>query len=261
MKVSNSSIQAFKQCRRMYQLRYLYGLEPIQTAEAIERGLAYHELVEGLLNGDCTLDSCENPKIRAMGAAFQTYIMPQLARESTEKWVSYKTKSGHTVVGRVDALTKDNEVVEHKTTSGPVDGDYFRKLDFDEQIPTYMLACRSNKIIYTVCAVPSIRQKKGETEEEFYRRCVDWFAEDVLNRITFVVITRDQAQLDAFADEQDKIISEMENCQFFYRNPGNCYKYGRLCEYAPVCMDYDPEQEYIEFKRREKHEEAGEAKD
>lgn len=267
MKVSNSSIQAFKACRRMYELKYIYGLEPVESSEAIKRGLKYHEAVENLIKQDIVVaDDIDDPKIRAMVEAFRIFVLPKLRAlynvSEAENWFSYTTKSGHTVVGRIDALSKDGVIVEHKTTSGAVDGDYFAKLEFDEQIPTYMIAQGSDKVIYTVCAAPLLRQKKVESEEDYFKRCLEWYIEDPDQRIVCTEIKLDKDRLEQFADEQDAVISEMENCKLFYRNPNHCYRYNRLCEYAPVCMNFDPEQEYIEFKRREKHDETtGEAKD
>lgn len=258
MRVSNSGIQTFKSCRRLYQLKYLYGLEPAQTADALSRGIQYHELVEGLLMGRSHFKDCDDPKIKAMATAFQMYLMPNLTDvNAAEEWFTYKTKSGHLVVGRVDAKTKNREIVEHKTTSGLIDGDYFMKLDMDEQIPTYMLACQSNHILYTVCSVPSIRQKKTESDEEFYLRCVDWYSEDTERKIQCVKLFRSNEQLREFAEEQDAVITEMDNCKLFYRNPSHCSKWGRMCEFASVCMDYDPNKEYIQFKRRETYEPSG----
>lgn len=259
MRASNSSIQTFKACRRLYELKYKYGLEPVQTADSLKRGLKYHDLVEGILTGQSRFKDCDDAKIKAMATAFQMYVMPKIMAETTEEWFSYKTKSGHEVVGRVDGRTWQNEIIEHKTTSGSVDGQYFSSLEMDEQIPTYMLAFDTNCVWYTVCAVPTIRQKKNEADNEFYMRCVLWYSEDTDSKIQCVKIFRDAEQLEKFADEQDAILNEMEGCKNFYRNPSNCRKWGRMCEYAPVCMSYDPEQEYVQFKRRESYESSGEA--
>lgn len=260
MRASNSAIQTFKECRRLYELKYKYGLEPIQTADALKRGLRYHDLVEGLLNGESRFRDCNDPKVKAMATAFQMYVMPYIQAEATEEWFSYTTESGHKIVGRIDGRTIGNEVIEHKTTSGSIDGDYFARLDFDEQIPTYMLACNSNWVWYTVCSTPTIRQKKNESDDEFYLRCVEWFADDTEHKVTCVKLFRDDEQLKSFAAEQDAVVSEMENCKLFYRNPSNCMKWGRMCEYASVCMNYNPEQEYIQFRRRETtYEKAGKA--
>ena len=265
MKASNSAIQMFKSCRRLYELRYIYELEPVQTAEVLYRGSSYHALVEELLkckfwHCEADLSSCEDPKTRAMAAAFQKYILPTIEAEATEEWFNYWTPSGHTVLGRIDGRTPSGEVIEHKTTSGSIDGSYFQRLEFDEQIPTYMIACKSNSVIYTVCATPTIRQKKDETDEQFFNRCLDWYKEDTDSKIVCTKLFRSDEQLGKFLKEQDAILTEMENCKNFYRNPSHCMKWGRMCEFAPVCMNYDPNQEYVQFKRRVKYDKkTGEA--
>lgn len=244
MKASNSRIQCFKSCRRLYELKYIYGLEPIKQSDAIQRGLAYHEAVEKILSGE--QPTFDDPKIAAMVTAFQKYI--KLDIDAVEEWFAYNTPSGHTVVGRIDGRTKNGSIVEHKTTSSAIDGQYFLRLDMDEQIPTYMLSQNTNSIYYTVCQTPSIRQRKGETELEFYSRCVDWYDD---SKIVCVPMFRSDKQLFAFMAEQDAVLNEMENCKVFYRNPNHCMKYGRLCEYAPICMNYNPSEEYVQFRKRE----------
>ena len=271
MKTSNSAIQTFKSCRRLYELKYIHNLEPVETADALKTGISYHEGVEWLLKewldyhvGTPSIQ-IEDPKVKAMVMAFNFYIIPKLTAMGvkpvdTEEWFSYETESGHVIVGRVDGKMTGNIVIEHKTTSSPVDGAYFQKLEFDEQIPTYMLAFNADTILYTVCQKPTIRQKKNESDEDFFKRCCDWYDEDTESKINVIELKKSWDELETFKVEQDAIVTEMENCKLFYRNPSNCSKWGRMCEYASVCMNYDPEKEYIQFKRRENHyEEAGKA--
>lgn len=275
MRASNSAIQTFKACRRLYELKYVYGLEPVQTADALSRGLAYHEGVEELIErwNDYTYSTAsaeklsDDPKIRAMVFAFNVHVIPKLTLNcikiseiKPEEWIEYETPSGHLVVGRVDGITTGHNVIEHKTTSGPIDGAYWQKLEFDEQIPTYMLGCNSQTVYYTVCQTPTIRQKKGESDEDFFDRCVHWYDEDTESKINVLTIRKTEKELERFREEQDAILTEMESCKLFYRNPSHCMKWGRMCEYASVCMNYDPSQEYVQFKRREDtYEKAGKA--
>lgn len=272
MRASNSSIQAFKACRRLYELKYKYELEPVQTAEALSRGIKYHEGVEMLLKEWMDYHKgtpsilIEDPKIKAMVFAFNMYIIPKLASTfkvspvCVEEWFSYKTDSGHIIGGRVDGKMSGNCIIEHKTTSGLIDGAYYQRLEFDEQIPTYMLAFNSNRILYTVCSVPTIRQKKNESDDDFFKRCLDWYEEDTEMKINVIEIKKTDEELKRFKVEQDSIVTEMENCKLFYRNPNHCMKWNRMCEYAPVCMNYEPNHEYVQFKRRESYEKTGEIK-
>lgn len=252
MKLSHSAIQCFKSCRRMYELKYIYGMEPIATSDSIERGLTYHELLENLLNGDPRpIDSCENPKVRAMAVAFMRYIQPQIKKvEAVEDWFEFEINDNCSIIGRLDGRTTDGCVIEHKTTSGAIDGVYLQRLELDEQIPTYMIACGTTTIIYTVCQSPTIRQKRNETDEEFFQRCVDWYEEDTEKKIAVFYLSRSKSELQEFKQELDAISNEIANCKNFYRNPNHCMKWGRLCEYAPICKYYNPEEEYVQFRRR-----------
>lgn len=253
MRTSNSAIQTFKSCPRMYELKYLIGLEPVQKAAPLERGLSYHEAVEAILTGTPVSSGDMLPKVGAMVKAFERYIAPSLDGkvEDVEKWFEYSTITGHTVIGRVDGILKDGRVLEHKTTSGKIDGSYLERLMFDEQILTYMTACKTDKIVYTVCATPTIRQRVGEDDEDFVRRCVDWYEDDVQQKIAIFHIAKTKRELADFAYEQDRMISLIWDCKLYYRNPGNCMRWGRMCEYAPVCQRYDPAKDYIGFKRRD----------
>ena len=248
MKVSQSQIACFKACRRLYELKYCYNLEPIEKQEALSRGLSYHAAVESLLRGESP--DVEDPKIRAMVETFYRNT-GATGVSDVEKWFEYQTPSGHTVIGRMDAVANNGNVIEHKTTSGVIDGAYFQRLEFDEQIPTYMLAANTTEIVYTVCSTPTIRQKKNETAEEFEERCVEWF-EDESGGKKFSVecIQRTPEQLEAFSAEQDAVINIMDSAPVYYRNPAHCMKWGRLCEYAPICNSYAPGVEAIGFKRR-----------
>ena len=114
-----------------------------------------------------------------------------------------------------------------------------------------MLAYGVRKAYYTVCKSPSIRQKNNETEEEFFKRCCEWYDEDTDSKITMREIYHTEEEINNFAREQALTIKEMSDCNLFYRNRGYCYKWGKMCEYAPVCEHYDKEQEYIGFERRE----------
>ena len=248
MKHSNSSIQAYKSCRRMYELKYRYGVEPVQKAEALERGLNYHAKVEQLLKtGDFDHDE---EKTTAMAEAFRDYILPNIPQVATEEWFEWSFADGEQLVGRVDARTIDGAIVEHKTTSGEIDEEYWYQKQYDEQLMTYMLAYDTNRAIYTVCRTPLLRQKQNESGEEYVARCRAWYDEDTERKIATREIVIPQEQLDEFKIMLAQTIGEMERCTLFYRNQAYCTHWGRMCEYAPICQHYDPEQTYIEFRRR-----------
>lgn len=243
-KISISKIKLFKACRRAYWLKYVEGLEPVQRAESLETGASYHARLEqyyrdGYLETDTSKES-------AMAEAYVKHIAPTFKMKVSEEWLE---KDGF--IGRADGIAEDGRLVEHKTTSGSVGDDYEFNTQWDEQIPMYMWLSGARQMYYTVIRKPTIRLKKGETEEEFHDRCVEWYDEDTENKIRVFMVSRTDEEIAEFEESLMRIRDEMQT-DHFYRNSGWCNRWGRMCEYASVCLHYDPDQEYVEFTRRDK---------
>lgn len=251
MRISISKINLFKSCRRAYELKYIEGLEPIQKADALQVGINFHEKLERINNGE-TIDELDMSKESAMALAYKKYIAPKFNVIKPEEWFEVLMSGGHVIVGRVDGIADDGNLVEYKTTSDTNLDEYEYSLEWDEQILMYMLLTGARHIHYVVCRKPNIRQKKDETEEEFFKRMCEWFDEDTNNKIRLIEITRTDEQVENFCEELSTIVDEMvraEENKLFYKNTSYCWKWGRQCDYAPVCLHYDPNEEYIEFER------------
>lgn len=268
MKLSASKIKCYKSCKRAYFFKYIEELVPVQDAEPLVAGKTYHSMIENLYKtGGVEVDVENNPKISAMAKAYEKYIYPKFSVVETEKEFEFNFSEYISLVGRFDGIAEDGCVVEHKTTSQDIDEEYIYNLQWDEQILTYMLASGKNEIYYTVCKKPTIRQKQNETAEEYYERCCAWYAEDTDKKIRVIKVTRNEKEVQEhkallrhmasimFVDEEDyKFLKEHgdTSCEnIFYRNCSNCTAYGRKCEYASICLDYDPKLEYVEFKKKE----------
>ena len=256
MNISSSKVKVYKACKRLYFFKYVENLEYIQTIQTLEDGKTYHSKIEQLYNeGDFEIDE-ENPKISAMACAYQKYIYPQFKVSRAEEWFEMKLTLAHTLVGRFDGIADDGCVVEHKTTSADVDDEYIYNLQWDEQVLNYMLASGKNKIYYTVCKKPTIRQKQNETAEEFLKRCIAWYDEDTDKKIRVISVERNKKEIaeqkEALkAIARDIVTTEKKGEKAFYRNQSHCTCYGRRCEFASICLDYDPKLEYVEFKKKE----------
>lgn len=250
MKLSISRIKLFKACRRAYELKYVEGLEPVETSEALQTGLNYHRMIEDMyVTGEIENDFS---KECAMVTAYKKYVFPKFNMSRCEDWVEFPLTTGDSLIGRVDGLSMDGCVVEHKTTSAEITEEYEYNLQWDEQILAYMLMTGSRKIYYTVCRKPSIRQKKGETEEEFFERMVTWYDEDTKSKIRMLVIERTDKEVEDFRRAVEQMAIEMKYTAHYYRNTAYCKHCGRMCEYAPICLQYDPSQEYLQFTREKK---------
>lgn len=264
MRVSISRIKAFKSCRRLYELKYVEKLEPVQKSEALETGKSYHSLLEQLnKTGAITDYDNEHSKELAMTRAYEKYIYPKfkVVPNDTEKWLEYDLGNGDKLVGIVDGMAEDGYIVEHKTCGSEITEQYEYNLLWDEQILAYMLMTGKRKVWYTVCRKPTIRQKQNESEQEFFNRMVEWYDADTDSKIRLLNIERTDNEVEAFKKELLNIVDLMKGSEVvksFYRNTCHCNMWGRRCEYSSVCLHYDPEQEYIEFVKGEKDYEPAE---
>lgn len=250
MRASVSQIKAFKACRRAWYFKYSEKLEPVQVADSLQTGRKYHALLETLENGEELPE--EYTKECAMATAFKKYIFPYIKVVAAEKELELPV-GDHILHGFVDGLSEDGCIVEHKTTSMDISegGEYEYNLLWDEQVLAYMALTGSRKVYYTVCKKPTIRLKKGETEEEFFKRMVEWYDEDTEHKIRVFTVERTDEEVEQFAQDFVKICDEMEQTDYYYRNTCNCDAWGRRCEYSSVCLNYDPAQQYLEFTKGE----------
>lgn len=250
MRVSVSRIKTYKACKRLYELKYIEGVEPLQKSEALETGSNYHELLEHL-NKTSTLRDIENDysKELAMAIAYQKFIFPKFKVIEAEKWLEFPIDSegNDKLVGIVDGIADDGYIVEHKSTGLDITEQYEYNLLWDEQILAYMLMTGHRKVWYTVCRKPTIKQKVNETDEMFFKRMVDWYDTDTDSKIRLLEIERTDEEVEKFYEELKAIVNDMNHTENYYRNVCHCNNWGRRCEYSGICLNYDPNQEYLEY--------------
>jgi hypothetical protein len=252
MKVSISRIKAFKSCRRMYELRYIEGLIPVETSDSLQIGSNYHKLLEELNTNGHHWDYVEYSKAMAMAQAYYKYIYPRFHVTEAEKHLEMDLGNGDILHGYVDAIADDGHIVEHKTVGSDITEQYEYNLQWDEQILAYMLLTGKRKVWYTVCRRPTIRQKQNESDEEFYNRMVEWYDTDTDSKIRLLEIERTDDEVEAFKVELMRMIDDMRHASHFYKNTCHCNMYGRRCEYSSICLHYDPNQQYLEFMKEGK---------
>jgi hypothetical protein len=244
----------FKACRQMFRLRYIDGWVPATPAEPLEVGKKYHALLEELNNtGEFDADSLT--KECAMAEAYKKYIYPHFKVVAAEKQYQYDLGDGDCLIGIVDGIAEDGHIVEHKTTGSEITEQYEYNLLWDEQILAYMLLTGSRKVWYTVCRKPTIRQKQDETDEEFFIRMVDWYSFGTETKIRLLEIERTDDEVEQFRKELDTIKATMQEAiedGNFYKNTCHCNVWGRRCEYSGMCINYDPNAEYIEYVKDER---------
>lgn len=254
---SHSRIRCYKTCKRQFFLRYVEEIQPIQDIPAFKVGTDYHNKIEEILKtgryeytGDVT---------DAMAYAFRKYIYPNLPkikmqnREDEEgEFVEHKfygDVGDVRMVGFADAMGVDGVPIEHKSTSETLDARYRNRLNWDEQVMTYCLMFNSTKVRYTACKKPTIRLKKDESESDFVLRCLDWYDECPEERATTFMVYRSEKDLEKFKEQIQKIVSEIESCDHYYRNPYACGGWMR-CQYESICLDYIPQTKLIGFDKK-----------
>lgn len=258
MRLSVSKIKTFKSCRRKYQLHYIEGLTPIQKSEALETGSSYHKLLEELNTNGHHWDYVDYSKERAMAEAYYKYIFPNFKVVEAEKWLEYDLGNDDKLVGIADGIADDGHIVEHKSTGMEITEQYEYNLLWDEQILAYMLMTGHRKVWYTVCRKPTIRQKQNETDEEFFNRMVEWYDTDTDSKIRLLEIERTDEEVEEFRKNLLSIALEMNIAQSqhehnsvvsnpYYKNTCHCNMWGRRCEYSSVCLNYNPDEQYIDF--------------
>jgi hypothetical protein len=176
------------------------------------------------------------------------------------------------IAGKVDGIVRVGRelfLLEHKTASC-VSGEYIDKLWTDTQIALYCHYLRKQGypivgVIYNVLLKSKIKQRQGETEEEFeFRkselarknksgkssakrkipetdqefedRLTEWYARDeafVRERIFL-----NNERLAMLQDEVWTITQHLLDArrrEKFLMNTSNCFSYQRPCEYLPYC--------------------------
>ena len=278
--LSASRIKTFKSCRKKYHFKYIEGLEPIVKAKPLALGMAVHH---GLALFD------EGEGMEAIDAGIRELykdwpeeeigILPDHAlaivkgytSNTSKDWITIDIESrfevqcgyGRRLVGYFDGIINRNGyqyILERKTASR-VDEKYFNNLLWDEQASIYAFAARElglnvSGILYDIIQKASIRQKKGETEEQFIKRLGEWYNDP--SRYVRHLVTRNNEQLETLASDLRDVALDLtvaEREERWYRNPSACQIYG--CPYRSICLEDTPEAR-TEFKiREESNEDSG----
>lgn len=174
-----------------------------------------------------------------------------------------------TLCGKADGIVEldgDLYILEHKTTSC-LDDAYIKRIGIDRQIAVYANAIKSVYerpvvgAIYDILQKPSIRIKKGETEEEFQARRSALIAksktgtssakrQEPESEEAFKQRLRDtidgsyfRREIIKFTPDDIKMhmsemwaISKEMRSGVCYRNTGECNALGRRCPYLELCV-------------------------
>ena len=189
--------------------------------------------------------------------------------------------------GKVDGIVRRQDgklyIVEHKTASRVDDG-YIDRIRIDSQIRLYAQVIAHiyreevAGAIYDIIIKPGIKWNDGETDEEFAARQAaakcpsrckrkmpdtqETFRERLDEAITDENFRREIIEFDAQDlsdtwDEMKALACEIADGVRYYKNTGNCLKYG-VCPYMPICLRNGNADGLEGFEIRRLHEELSE---
>ncbi len=286
--LTNSAITAFKACPRKYYWRYIREVEAVERPEALLLGTALHGYLEAHYRQlPYTPPIDLTPKSQAILKGVREYY-PILYMDdldlfepiAVEKIISGEIRnpvSGrpareYVYGGKVDGLVmlkkdaegfKENDLLllEHKSAS-KVDEAYFERLQLDSQLLLYSLylsrelGAHIAGTLFNVIQKPSLRQKKSESEAEYYQRLrleMNWPELYHRRYLRFPEMRMQEIQKELWSAKNIIAKARLENV--FTMNSGACFDYHRKCDYWTLCSSEDPEMilEGGQFQHQEAH--------
>ena len=216
------------------------------------------------------LDEYEVARVEVMlGAYHDRWRIEQehLRTSAVECVFARDLAPGWRLGGKYDALAYSDDhrqevVVEHKTTSEDIGpgAQYWRKLVVDQQLRNYCLASGHRLVLWDVLRKPALRPERatppermrrrldgqlyaGQREEDepidaWRARLVDWYRAEgdlALQRRWVHVL---EHEIDGARAELAQVAGEILAVRPGTPQPRNleaCTRYGRPCEYQPVC--------------------------
>lgn len=300
-----SALNCWRNCPRKYKLRYQEHLRPRQTAASLAFGSTIHSALElwyasgddpnrlmkvfDFLDGEYALRNAD-PDVKAawfqakamMGGYAANYPEETFKVIALEKEFEGQIRNPSTgavsktftIAGKVDGIVDvDGELflLENKTLGSAVDAAYIEKLWCDTQIALYthylrVLGYPIVGVIYNVLLKSRLRQKSGEseqeyqerkavlaaknksgkstaqrqepeTDEEFQARLFDWYSRPESFHRELIYLSEDRLSMveeEVWEVTQQYLDSRRRDS--FLMNTSYCFNWSRPCEYLPYCQ-------------------------
>lgn len=327
-KLTFSAINCWRNCPRKYKHRYIDGLRPKEKADTLAFGSLIHEALEfwyrnavddnrlfkvfDLIDSRVPERECDPVQknlwchAKAMFAGYATvypaddFQIVEIEKEFTGEIRNPATGAASqtfTIAGKVDGIVRCHDglyLLEHKTAS-TVDASYLDKLWCDTQIALYTNYLREQGypiigVIYNVLLKSRLKQKSGETDEEFAaRRAVlasknksgkttakqqetetdedfqarlyDWYSKPEAFHREKIYLTEDRLAMvleEVWEVTQQYLGAKRRDS--FLMNTSYCFNWSRPCEYLPYCQScFNPIVRDNLFEVTEPHEELSSA--
>lgn len=268
---------AFRNCRKACEWRYLKELVPIGRDQALSFGTLIHSCLEMWHGGtgldavldfvDRSLPNRSHDEVQKsdwhLARAMMTGYSTRYQKEEFEVVALEKTFQGRIVnpatgaasrslaiAGKVDGIVrrgKEHYILEHKTAS-QVDADYLERLWTDLQITLYAhyieqeLGIRIAGVIYNMLVKAKLQQGRGETEAEFEARRAELLAKSKTGKST---ATRKLPESDETF--QTRLLAKYAEPDMFYRE----VLYISRDQYDAMRSDlWEMSQQFLDSRRR-----------
>ncbi len=270
-RLSQGGFQCARDCKRKFQYRYEMGLQRRggDDSDALNFGRLWHKvaaeydirqtmiyMVEYIMGLDSSQDNKTRVASMLYGYANRWPGFDFMALQEQEIEVSIRNPSTGRLSQRFSqygfldklALRHDGSIWLHeRKTAATIGGGYIEKLFSDSQITGYYAALRDmgidvQGVVYDVALKPKLRQKKTETEADFYGRIREWHMQPEAYHMEEMYVSDRQVQdwrEDVWMVTQE--ILAARRAGMWPRNTGRCFDYYRQCEYLSLCQNGAPQ--------------------
>jgi hypothetical protein len=277
-------VRIFLQCRRKFDLYVNKRIVPAITKDYLEIGGLFDDAISEYFKGHdlpyclAIVDILVDEKI--IKAVSQDYvelleniriIVQGMLTGYIEKFKPYIIKPhyhinvpiipGYRLSCELDGLlTREKElwIVENKTTA-QIDTGYIKKLNTDFQMNCYFYGLKNWKykqvsgVLYRVSKKPTIRQRQKETSEQFRKRLMLEYIDNVKDYFYEEEIYKDHSQDKMFEKDIIEIFKDIEQCKKqnrYYASGEGCSNFGG-CQYLLYCNNPNSDTLETFYKQRE----------
>lgn len=307
--ITFSAARKFQSCHKAYYNRYKKNLVPLEQDEVLFLGSLIHDCLEMWYKRDPNDPIIEIQIGRLIDEAYPMRVSDEkqkrdwhLAKAMMDGYINQYQQEDFKIIdtelefsvpiinpntnrasrsfelmGKVDALVMlgdDYFIMEHKTAS-IITGDYIEILPMDFQINLYAMALSRFKnipiagVIYNVIQKSRIRQKLGESEEQFeirkneliqksktgktsakrqlpesdesfQHRLRSVYQDDKMYHRELLYLSNEDIRRTEY--QLWEITQEILNTQrrgVWSQNTDTCFRYHRPCMYFPLCRAHD----------------------
>ena len=269
--VTNSEIECFQRCERLWEHTYLDRRQRLIPAESLNRGTRVHAFLAQWWTGSYLMHEGVTLQERALLAGYSAWYKSPNLRDVRVNVPIRATIGGVDIVSELDAIGIDpgsgrTVIVDHKSTTRDIlpGSQYWReRAHCDPQVSTYSAWQADAIVILDVLHMPDLETLKAtpeenrkytratktepsriyanqrdrdETDDEYMTRALADMALRPDRYFQRAYVPRLDADRRAFAEDVADVSSRMMAARGATpRNPRACFAYRRQCDFFEVC--------------------------